>query len=335
MACTNSVVNDMSAPRFSIASMLLLMMVVAVVLAAVVQAMHGEPGPPQDSVVAIIGCSAWLLGAIAGIIVALAYFRWPLAIVIGLPTGLVIGWVVAVLTVIPKGLPVLLAGCPLIVLYGVVVRFLSRPEDHNTVRSDRSVPPPMALFAPPKTLPDRSPSRSDRPWGARWDRPAAGVPRRFGMGILMLLVTLSAVLFSVLRTVGACAEVFAVISTMVAAVAAGQTFLFGGRYPRAASIWVGGCFFPLQFVVLCLWMYLEMGGRYFPRLDELLVLLIFSIPLGAGFGYLSGGVVGGVFLILDALAERQRSHRAALEADEPPGPTDVVQGKGCERHEEN
>jgi hypothetical protein len=39
---------------------------------------------------------------------------------------------------------------------------------------------------------------SDRPWGARWDTPATGVPRRFGVGILMLLMTLFAVLFSVM-----------------------------------------------------------------------------------------------------------------------------------------
>jgi hypothetical protein len=132
----------------------------------------------------------------------------------------------------------------------------------------------------------------------------------------MLLITLSAVLFSALRTLGAGVEVFTVISTMVAAVAVGQILLFGGRYPRAASIWVGGCFFPLQAIVVFAWLCFRYGSPPIPSHLELLVLLgalIVSIPLGAGFGYLSGGLVGGVFLILDALAERRRSQRDAAE----------------------
>jgi len=174
-------------------------------------------------------------------------------------------------------------------------------------------------------------SRTDGPWGARWDTPAADVPRRFGVGILMLLMTLFAVLFSVMRSVGARVETFAIISTMVAAVAIGQILLFGGRYPRAASIWVGACFFPLQVIALFVRMNFEYGGRSYGSPDDLLalsaLLLPFSVALGAAFGYLTGGVVGGVFLILDALAEWRRSRRDAVEAAEPPEPTEAVQGR--------
>jgi hypothetical protein len=174
-------------------------------------------------------------------------------------------------------------------------------------------------------------SPSDRPWGARWDKPAAGVPRRFGVGVLMLLITLFAVLFSVMRSIGASVGTFAVISTMVAAVAIGQILLFGGRYPRAASVWVGACFFPLQVIALWLWSCFEDGGRLaFNDLTEQIVvgtfLLLVWIPIGAVFGYLSGAVVGGVFLILDALAHWQQSRRATIEAAEPREPTEVVQG---------
>jgi hypothetical protein len=298
----------MSAPRFSIASMLLLTMVVAIVLAAVVQAVRGLPstGPAE----AFVGVTTMILGMIAGVVVAWMHCRWFVAIFLGLPAGLAIGWVVAVLIVVPEGLPVLLSGCPLVVLYGVAVRFLSRPKDHNSVSCDRSLPQPWIFL-------DRRPWRSGRPWGARWDTPAAGVPRRFGLGVLMLLVTLAAVLFSALRSMGAGVEVFAVISTMFAAVAVGQVFLFGGRHPRAASIWVGACFCPLQVIAVWTWLYFEYGRRSFHSLDELLFVLlgamIFSIPVGAGLGYLSGGLVGGVFLTLDALAERRRSQRDAVE----------------------
>jgi predicted lysophospholipase L1 biosynthesis ABC-type transport system permease subunit len=117
----------MSAARFSIASLFLLTMVVAIVVGAVAQSVRGEE--PNVAVIAAITYFGLLLGASAGIIVALTRFRWPLAIGIGLPMGAVIGWVVVVLTFMPKGLPVLLAGCPLVVLFGAAVRFLSRRKD--------------------------------------------------------------------------------------------------------------------------------------------------------------------------------------------------------------
>jgi hypothetical protein len=49
--------------------------------------------------------------------------------------------------------------------------------------------------------------------------------------------------------------------------------------------------------------------------------LLVTIPVGAGFGYLAGGV----FLVLDALAQWQRSQHDAAEAAEPPESSEVVQ----------
>jgi hypothetical protein len=305
----------MSATRFSIASMFLLMMVVAVVVNAVVQSVHSVYRAPAgfgDGEGFVLG-GGIVLGTIAGIVVALTHCRWFVAIPVGGPAGLLIGLVTGLLVAMPAGLPVLLAGCPLVLLYAVAVRFLSRPEDREAAWPDWSVPAWDALARR---------KRSGQPWGARWDTPATGVPRRFGIGVLMLLVTLSAVLFSILQTVGAGPEVFAVISSMVVAVAIGQVFLFGGRYPRAASIWVGICFAPLQAIALCLWAYLEPGSNWSPSILQLLAALLASafiaIPIGAGFGYLSGGLVGGVFLTLDALTRWQRSRHNAAEAAAPP-----------------
>jgi MFS family permease len=305
----------MSATRFSIASMFLLTMVVAVVVGAVVQSVQSVYRAPAgfgggEGFVVVGGI---VLGMIAGIVVALTHCRWFVAIPIGGPAGLVIGSVIGLLIAVPAGLPVLLAGCPLVLLYAVAVRFLSRPEDRAAAWPDWSVPAWDALARR---------KRSGQPWGARWDAPATGVPRRFGIGVLMLLVTLSAVLFSALQTIGVWPEVFAVISSMVVAVAIGQVFLFGGRYPRAASIWVGSCFAPLQAIALCLWAYFEPGSRWSVSIAAMLVVAlgsaILSAPLGAAFGYLSGGLVGGVFLTLDALTKWRRSRHDAGKAAAPP-----------------
>ena len=106
--------------------MLLLTMVVAIVLAAAVQAAHGEPSATAGAHILVpLGA---ILGAIAGFIVASTHCRWFVAIFLGVPAGLVIGWVIGGLVMVPACLPVLLAGCPLIVLYGVAVRFLSRRD---------------------------------------------------------------------------------------------------------------------------------------------------------------------------------------------------------------
>ena len=185
---------------------------------------------------------------------------------------------------------------------------------------------------------DRSPSRSDRPWGARWDTPAAGVPRRFGVGVLMLLMTMFAVLFSVLRSFHADVGVFALFSTMFAAVAIGQMLLFSGRYPRAASIWVGGCFFPLQLLaVLPLvvlgkpWTGFQLSREWLGLLVHWAVSLLVTVPIGVVIGYLVGDLVGGVVcgmsLVRDALAPRRRDQCDRVETAKPPKSPEALQRK--------
>ena len=63
-----------------------------------------------------------------------------------------------------------------------------------------------------------------------------GVPRRFGIGTLMILVTAFAVLFSLLKVLHAPPTVFAGISIFVAVVAACQVLLFKGKKPTQGVI---------------------------------------------------------------------------------------------------
>jgi len=154
------------------------------------------------------------------------------------------------------------------------------------------------------------------PRGARWDTPAAGVPHRFGMGILMLMMTMFAVLFAAMQLLGARPEVFIVVAVLFAGVGLGQMLLYGGKYPRAASIWVGAGLFPVEMVGVLI----HMGAR-----EEIICLLVGSPLLGAGFGYLAGGLTAGVFLLLEKHAKRLQPgpekgpKGEAGEAGESPG----------------
>jgi len=158
---------------------------------------------------------------------------------------------------------------------------------------------------------DTRPVRPVRPWtgpkGARWDTEAVGVPRRFGMAVLMLLMTMYAVLFATMQMLDANPIVFTVIAILFTGVGLGQILLFGGKYPRAASVWVGACLFPVEVIVA--WIYMAHfashrlhGG---PQSEEMLCFLIFSIPLGAGLGYLAGGLTAGVFFLIETLRKRR------------------------------
>jgi hypothetical protein len=140
------------------------------------------------------------------------------------------------------------------------------------------------------------------PWGAAWDtKEAVGVPRRFGMAVMLLLVALFAVVFAVMQLLNAPVAVFVMVAALFAGVGLGQVVLFEGRYPRAASVWTGAFLFPLE--VLIALIYAQVAYREFGRGGEAIVgigvSVLFSIPLGAGFGYLCGGVTAGVVLLLE------------------------------------
>jgi len=145
------------------------------------------------------------------------------------------------------------------------------------------------------------------PAGAKWDRQAVGVPRRFGMAVLLLLVAMYAVLFSTMELLDAPPTVFIVIAVLFTGVGLGQMLLFEGKYPRAASVWVGACLFPVEVfaVLLCVALFPVTHSGAGDAVPWLVLLLVFSIPLGAGLGYLAGGLTAGAFLLI----ERYKKYR--------------------------
>ena len=142
-------------------------------------------------------------------------------------------------------------------------------------------------------------------WIADVDRPAIGVPRRFGVFLMMLMVTLYAVLFSVLTMLRASTLVFVLLALLFTGIGIGQAVLFGGRYPRAASIWVGSILVPIE---ACVFFVCQLDTPYpgaWQRIDILLVTFLYGIPFGAVFGYLFGTLTAGGFWLVDRYEKRR------------------------------
>ena len=136
----------------------------------------------------------------------------------------------------------------------------------------------------------------------------ASVPRRFGVGVLMILMTAFAVLFASMRTFGAAGGVYC-RRCALSGVTLGQILLFQGKQPRKASLVAGGVVFPLAVFAVTVFARGRERNPWDTFGDVLCFstgMLIVTIPGGALFGYLAGCVAAGVFLVQERF--RRRSH---------------------------
>jgi positive regulator of sigma E activity len=121
------------------------------------------------------------------------------------------------------------------------------------------------------------------------------------MSVMFLMMTMYAVLFAAMQLFGTPPVVFAVIAILVTGVGFGQMVLFGGKYPRAASIWTGAILFPIEILGVLIWT---------GSLKAIAILLICP-PFGALFGYLAGCLAAGAFLLIELYGKRAESEEAA------------------------
>ncbi len=169
----------------------------------------------------------------------------------------------------------------------------------------RHAVPPDILIKSAAAMQSPATAETSR-WIAEIDRPAIGVPRRFGVFLMMLMVTLYAILFSFLRTLHASNTIFALLAVLFTGIGIGQAVLFGGRYPRAASIWIGAVMAPIEIIIYCCLEnhFGQLSGSEF--VAAAIVLVIAGIPLGAIFGYLFGTLTAGGFYLVDWYEKRQK-----------------------------
>jgi hypothetical protein len=122
-----------------------------------------------------------------------------------------------------------------------------------------------------------------------------GVPRRFGIGTIMIITAAFGVLLSSLQALGAPPGVVWFVVIFVSLIGVGQMLLFGARQPRRASIIRGAVCLPLMTLTT-----LSLNGPRGPN-REAPCAFCAAVIFGGGFGYLAGGVVAGVFLVMDAI----------------------------------
>jgi hypothetical protein len=161
---------------------------------------------------------------------------------------------------------------------------------------------------------------SDQPWGAQWDAtPATGLPRRFGLSVMLSITTLFAIVFSTLQLYDAQPEVYVILGVLLFGVGVGQMFLFKGAFPRAASVWTGAVLFPIE--VVALGVYLSMIHHLRDGGGAIVGIAVISTPVGAFLGYLAGGLTAGVVLLLEMVPDRGGPRTDEDEATLPDAPS--------------
>lgn len=125
-----------------------------------------------------------------------------------------------------------------------------------------------------------------------------GVPRRFGIGTILIVTAAYGVLLAILRLARWDPGAIFWALGFISAVGLGQMLLFNAKRPREASIVTGAIMFPLAILGVVL----TYETHPYDHMQSLCGLVC-AIPFGAIAGYLAGGVVAGVFLVMDAVEQ--------------------------------
>ena len=138
---------------------------------------------------------------------------------------------------------------------------------------------------------------------------------------MMILVTAFAVLFGVLKTLGAPPEAFVVITIFVFGIAASQSLLFKGKKPRLASFVGGMVMFGLFDVVSVPGLFFFHSRFFGPAMiaSILVKMAIQVVVIGGPLGYIVGCFVASIFLVRKEPDDAEATIQAMpVEAPFPP-----------------
>lgn len=125
-----------------------------------------------------------------------------------------------------------------------------------------------------------------------WNNPAR-MPTRFGVGLMLLFLTLFSVGFWILTACGTPPAAILFLTLLFTVVGWGQ--ILWPPQPRLISTLAGGMFVPLWLLAYMAYDY-NAGQRRWSFLLEALPLTFCTAPVGALCGYLAGALIAGIFL---------------------------------------
>ena len=130
--------------------------------------------------------------------------------------------------------------------------------------------------------------------------PSFGLPRRFGIRGLLIVVTWAAVLMGGLKALGASPATFFLVLTFVAGVLVAQVLLFGGRKPQAASMWAGAILLPAEVLVVSFATFYDLNFPY-RLVQEFAMGCICLVPAGIVLGAVVGPGCGAIYALSEGL----------------------------------
>jgi len=139
----------------------------------------------------------------------------------------------------------------------------------------------------------------ESPFRPKSPKAPVGVPHRFSIGTMMILVTAFAILFGVLKTLDVDPAAFAVISIFIGGIAACQSLMFKGKKPRLASV-VGGVIMLglIDLVIGAVGLFSDPDFfGHAPIVILLATMVVQAVVLGGPLGYIIGCFVAAIFLV--------------------------------------
>lgn len=148
------------------------------------------------------------------------------------------------------------------------------------------------------------------------------VPRRFSLATIMVMMAAYGVLLTGLTSLLAPPAAIGGISAFICLIAVAQAVLFGGKRPRLSSCLVGGVLGLASGIAALVALITENGGdyAYFSRgLREVLAATapFVGTAVGIGLGYIAGGLVGGIFLVMSAVDDLIKARRRTSDSHNP------------------
>lgn len=164
------------------------------------------------------------------------------------------------------------------------------------IRTGRRTIPRVRQAAPPAT----------NRWSFRAPEPAQYVvPRTFGMSAILGIITALAVLFGAFHIYDAHPLLYLFFGVQALMICLAQ--MLYGKTPRAASAIAGGLLLPV-FLAAFIGLF---GSRRV--VEGALCMMMASVPVGAFFGYITGTMAAGVFLVMDSFERLYTTRREGVQ----------------------